>query len=70
MTRFLPLSVNEISFLTFYLKKLKSILVLTLVYPAQDMSKTVTPVVHYFTCEWLEMGYDVRVVHYSGNFQQ
>lgn len=47
---------------------MKRILVLTPVYPAQDIPKTDTPVVHYFTREWVKMGYDVRVVHYVANF--
>lgn len=32
------------------------------------MPKTDTPVVHYFTREWVKMGYDVRIVHYVANF--
>ena len=47
---------------------MKRILVLTPVYPAQDIPKTDTPVVHYFTREWVKMGYNVRVVHYVANF--
>lgn len=47
---------------------MKQILVLTSIYPASDMPKTDTPVVHYFTREWVKMGYDVRVVHYVANF--
>ena len=39
------------------------ILVLTSVYPGPDVPKGFTPVVHYFTKEWLRMGYDVRVIH-------
>lgn len=35
---------------------MKRILVLTPVYPAQDIPKTDTPVVHYFTREWVKMG--------------
>lgn len=45
-----------------------SILVLTNLYPAQDLEKENTPIVHYFTKEWVKMGYDVRVVHYPANF--
>ena len=47
---------------------MKRILVLTPVYPAQDIPETYTPVVHYFIREWVKMGYDVRVVHYVANF--
>ena len=41
----------------------KKILVLTSVYPGPDVPKGFTPVVHYFTKEWVRMGYDVRVIH-------
>jgi len=47
---------------------MKNILLLTPIYPAPDIPKTDTPVVHYFTREWVKMGYDVRVVHYVANF--
>lgn len=49
---------------------MKCILVLTPVYPAQDIPKTDTPVVHYFTRELVKTGYDVCVVHYAGNIPQ
>ena len=39
------------------------ILVLTSVYPGPDVPKGFTPVVHYFTKEWVKLGYDVRVIH-------
>lgn len=39
---------------------MKRILVLTPVYPAQDIPKTDTPVVHYFTRELVKKGCDVR----------
>ena len=42
---------------------MKKILVLTSIYPGQDVPKGFTPVVHYFTKEWVKMGYEVRVVH-------
>lgn len=45
-----------------------NILVLTNIYPAPDLEKENTPIVHYFTREWVKMGYDVRVVHYPANF--
>lgn len=47
---------------------MKKLLVLTNIYPAPDMEKENTPVVHYFTREWIKMGYDVRVVNYPANF--
>lgn len=47
---------------------MKQILVLTPVYPAQDIPKTDTPIVHYFTREWIKMGYNVHVIHYVANF--
>lgn len=47
---------------------MKNILVLTPVYPAKDLPKTDTPIVHYFTREWIKMSYNVRVVHYVANF--
>lgn len=49
-------------------RKIKKILVLTNIYPALDMEKENTPVVHYFTREWVNMGYEVRVIHYPSNF--
>lgn len=45
-----------------------NILVLTNIYPALDLEKENTPIVHYFTKEWVKMGYNVRVVHYPANF--
>lgn len=47
---------------------MKNLLVLTNIYPAPDMEKENTPVVHYFAKEWVNMGYDVRVIHYPANF--
>lgn len=47
---------------------MNNILVLTNLYPAPDMEKENTPIVHYFTKEWIKMGYNVRVVHYPANF--
>lgn len=40
------------------------ILLLTTIYPAPDL-KYGTPAVHYFTKEWVKMGYDVKVIHYQ-----
>lgn len=47
---------------------MKNILVLTNIYPAPDLEKEDTPVVHYFAREWIKMGYNVRVVNYPSNF--
>lgn len=47
---------------------MKRVLVLTNIYPAPDMEKENTPVVHYFTREWVNMDYDVRVINYPANF--
>lgn len=46
---------------------MKSILVLTPIYPSPDLPYD-TPVVHFFTREWVKMGYEVYVVHYLVNF--
>lgn len=47
---------------------MRNILVLTNIYPAPDLEKENTPIVHYFTKEWVKMGYNVRVIHYPANF--
>lgn len=47
---------------------MKKILVITNIYPAPDLEKEDTPVVHFFAREWIKMGYDVRVIHYPSNF--
>ena len=39
------------------------ILLLTSNYPADDIPKDVTPVVHYFAKEWTHMGHEVLVIH-------
>lgn len=46
----------------------KNILLITPVYPGDGAMKSTTPVVHYFTREWVKMGYNVLVVHYPVNF--
>lgn len=46
----------------------KRILVLTSVYPGPATPKGYTPVVHYFAKEWLELGYDVRVIYAATYF--
>lgn len=48
--------------------KAPSILILTPIYPAKDVHKSTTPVVHYFVKEWYNSGCDVRVIHYPVNF--
>lgn len=47
---------------------MKNILVLTNIYPAPDLEKENTPIVHYFTKEWIGMGYNVRIINYPANF--
>ena len=47
---------------------MKKILVISSIYPGPDVPKTFTPVVHYFTRQWVSMGYDVRVIHTSNYF--
>lgn len=42
---------------------MKNILVLTSVYPGDDLSKENTSVVHYFAKEWVKKGYNVKVIH-------
>lgn len=42
---------------------MKKILVLTSNYPASDLPKGITPVVHSFTKKWVEMGFEVLVIH-------
>ena len=50
------------------MKEIKNILVLTPLYPAKDLPKENTPVVHYFTRQWVKEGYNVVVIHYPYNF--
>lgn len=47
---------------------MEKILVLTHIYPGEGTPDTFTPVVHYFTKEWVKLGYDVRVIHISNYF--
>lgn len=47
-----------------------NILILTNIYPGPGMEKDNTPVVHYFTREWVNQGHNVRVIHYPANFPQ
>jgi len=39
----------------------KKVLILSSVYPADDVPKSFTPVVHYFAKEWVEMSCEVKV---------
>ena len=45
-----------------------NVLILTCLYPAHDLEKENTPVVHYFTRQWIKLGHNVRVIHYPTNF--
>ena len=47
---------------------MRRILVLTSIYPGDDVPGNFTPVVHYFTREWVQMGYEVQVINYVTNF--
>lgn len=46
----------------------KRILVLTPIYPGDDIPKGWTPVVHYFAREWAKQGHRVLVVNYQARF--
>ena len=50
------------------MKEIKNILVLTPLYPADDLPKENTPVVHYFTRQWAKEGYNVVVINFPYNF--
>ncbi len=45
-----------------------NILVLTSIYPGCGMSQKQTGVVHYFVKEWINMGYNVTVIHCNSFF--
>lgn len=45
-----------------------NILVITQEYPADDIAKEFTPVVHFFTKEWVKLGYNVKVINCPSNF--
>lgn len=47
---------------------IKNILVITQEYPADDLEKEFTPVVHFFTREWVKQGYNVIVLNMPTNF--
>ena len=42
---------------------MKNILLISLIYPLPTKENKGTPVCHYFTREWVKMGYTVRAVH-------
>lgn len=46
---------------------MRNILLLTTEYPNPDNDLS-TPVIHYFTKEWTEQGYNVKVIHYRSIF--
>ena len=48
--------------------KINKILILAPEYPADDLPKTTTPVVHLFCKEWKKMGVDVMVINPISNF--
>lgn len=39
-----------------------NILILSKIYPAEDLSNAETPVVHYFAKEWVKQGHNVKVI--------
>ena len=45
-----------------------NILLITQEYPADDLEKEFTPVVHFFAKEWLALGYKVCVINLPSNF--
>lgn len=47
---------------------MKKILLLTNIYPTTDSNYSGTKVCHYFTKEWVRMGYEVQVVHFESVF--
>ena len=44
---------------------MKNILLLTTIYPLPNSDSQGTPVCHYFTREWVKMGYEVKVIHFQ-----
>ena len=47
---------------------MNKVLMLTNIYPTNDPSYEGTHVCHFFTREWVKMGYDVRVIHFESRF--
>lgn len=50
------------------MSRIRNVVVVTPIYPAEDLPKENTPVVHYFTRQWVKMGCNVVVLHYPYNF--
>lgn len=48
--------------------KIQNILVITPIYPADDIPKGYTPIVHYFVREWVKFGYNVKVICLPSDF--
>lgn len=48
--------------------KINKLLVIAPEYPADDLPRTTTPVVHYFCKEWRKKGVEVLVINYLSNF--
>lgn len=48
----------------------KKILILTSIYPGKDVNETFTPIVHYFTREWVKMDCEVIVIHNLAYYHQ
>lgn len=49
---------------------MKKILLLTTIYPLPEEGNKGTPVCHFFTREWVKMGYNVRVVHFQAVYPE
>lgn len=47
---------------------IKNILLITQEYPADDLEREFTPVVHFFAKEWVNQGYNVLVLNLPTNF--
>ncbi|AGY54108.1 Lipopolysaccharide core biosynthesis glycosyltransferase lpsE [Bacteroidales bacterium CF] len=47
---------------------MKNILLISNIYPTNDPSYDGTPICHFFTQEWIKMGYNVRVIHFDSLF--
>lgn len=47
---------------------MKKILLISSIYPGEDVPSSYTSVIHYFAREWVRMDFDVRVVHTSNYF--
>lgn len=47
---------------------MKKVLLLTNIYPTKDPNYGGTKVCHFFSTEWVKMGYDVQVIHFDSVF--